>query len=1016
MPFYRGIYVRTRCVRSDAQMNDMDAFVFSTEDCSRKAVGRNETLFTAANGYLGLRGDYEEKEGCLHKGTYINGFYDTEPISYGEIAYGYAKNHETMLNLPDPKRIELAVNGKSFSTLRGVQSFRIFSDLKTGVMTRTVRRTEGKVSYSVRAERLVSFTHKTCAAIRYTVTALCSAGSPLSVSLTSGIDTSVSNISAKEDPRIGAKFSSRPLIVDSRSSKNGSLSFSAHTRSSALSLYGTVMQSLSINGIDIAPVKTTEADGVYETYDFSLKAGESAVLVKFISYDTASAQKSAAEAQSFAKAGFAHAENEQRSYLSHFWKTAYMHIDGGSDDEKAVNFNIFHLLQSVGKDGRTSIAAKGLTAEGYEGHYFWDSEAYVSPVFTYIRPDIARSLFAYRARTLPLAKERAAEMSLKGALYPWRTISGRETSAYYPAGTAQYHIDADIVFALQRYLTAAGCPSDDSDPLTKDDICAVAVETARMWMSLGSRIPEKGGRFCINEVTGPDEYSACVDNNAYTNLMARENLLIGIAIAKKYGAASDAEIAQWQSAADDMYIPFDSAAGIYPQDDSFMTRSDWDFENTPKQNYPLLLHYHPLVIYRHRVLKQPDLVLAQFLLSSRFGRAEKIRNFLFYEKYTTGDSSLSCCIQCIAACEAFDIPKAQSYFNQTVRMDIADINGNTKDGIHTACMAGSWMAVVYGFAGFRDYGGNWSFNPQLPSSWHGLSFSLCIRDTVLEVGFTKERASYTLRTNGARTGDAGTRERDVQTDGNRNDALHGTKSSELKLTHRNTAFTLHIGETKEFDLRPALKAVLFDLDGVITDTAELHFRAWKALAEKYSLAFDRSMSGRMSGRSRIDSLDLLLAENNVSWTQERRAAAADEKNGFYVASLSTLTPNDILPGVTKLIDDLKKRGIKCVLASASKNAPLVLKKLGLAKCFDAVVDPAAVQKGKPEPDIYIKAAELSGEWYTDCIGIEDAQSGIDAIKKAGMQAVGIGKSLRGADILVGDTTELSADFLISKLC
>jgi alpha,alpha-trehalose phosphorylase len=974
-------------------MKDTDTLVFFTEDHGQKPAGRNETLFTTANGYLGLRGDYEEKEGCLHKGTYINGFYDTEPITYGESAYGYAKNHETILNLPDPKHIELSVNGKPFSTLRNVQSFRMSLDFRTGVMTRTVRcvRDDG-TAYTVCAERLVSFIHKTCAAIRYTVTSDAPSGSPLPVNIASGIDTTASNVSAEEDPRVGAKFSSRPLVVDSSAAENGTLSFSAHTRNSGLSLYGTVIQSVSADGRSVPPEKKETAGGPYGEYSFRLEPGGSAVLVKFISYDISSAEESSAHAAAFARAGFAQAENEQREYLSRFWKTAYMHIDGNIEDEKAVNFNTFHLLQSAGKDGRSSIAAKGLTAEGYEGHYFWDSEAYACPVFTYIQPDIACSLLAYRAHILPLAEERAAEMSLKGALYPWRTISGHETSAYYPAGTAQYHIDADIMFALNKYLTAAGYPPENSGQLTEKDICAMAVGTARMWMSLGSFIPEKSGMFCINEVTGPDEYTACVDNNAYTNLMARENLRISVRIAEKYHAVSDEEIGQWKNAADSMYIPFDEPAGIYPQDDSFMAKADWDFALTPPENYPLLLHYHPLVIYRHRVLKQPDLVLAQFLLSGLFSRAEKIRNFLFYEKYTTGDSSLSHCIQCIAACEASDIPKAESYFNKTVRMDIEDINGNTADGIHTACMAGSWMAVVYGFAGFRDYGGNWSFNPQMPGTWRSLSFALRISGMRLELSFTKEHASYTLRTDGTQT-DSG--------------------SQKLTLTHRNIRFTLHDGETKDFDLRPTVKAVLFDLDGVITDTAELHYRAWKTLAEKYGLSFDRAMSSRMSGRSRSDSLDLMLAENNASWTQEQKDAAADEKNKIYVDSLSALTPEDILPGITKFIGGLKEHGVKCILASASRNAPLVLEKLGLAACFAAVVDPSQLQKGKPEPDIYLKAAELSGEWYTDCVGIEDAQSGIDAIKKAGIRAVGVGKNLRGADILVNSTAELSLNMLAS---
>jgi beta-phosphoglucomutase len=968
-------------------MNKGESLAFSTTEYGPSYTGRNETLFTTANGYLGFRGDYEEKEGCVHKGTYINGFYDTEPITYGESAFGYAKNHETILNLPDPKHIELTVNGTRFSTVSdAVQSFKMLLDFRTGIMTRTVLCTlpDGR-SYTMRSERLVSFVHKTCAAIRYTVTAATVPSGSLDVTLLSGIDTAAANISADEDPRVGAKFSSKPLIIDSSSAERGTLSFTAHTRMSRLSLTGTVIQILDAgDGAEIKTESRNTETGPYESYSFSLGEGKQAVLTKYISYDTASG--SAESVRTFASAGFKKAEEEHRAYLSRFWETAYMETGSCTEDELAVNFNLFHLLQSAGKDGTSSIAAKGLTAEGYEGHYFWDTEAYVCPVFTYVQPDIAQSLLAYRARILPLAKKRAEEMSMKGALFPWRTISGNETSAYFPAGTAQYHIDADIMFALNKYLTAAGMPQGETERLSEKDICSIAVETARMWISLGSFIPEKGGAFCINEVTGPDEYTACVNNNAYTNLMARENLRTSILIAERYHAVSGAETAQWKRAADSMYIPFDESAGIYPQDDSFMEKADWDFAHTPKENYPLLLHYHPLVIYRYRVLKQPDLVLAQFLLSGQFTRAEKIRNFLFYEKYTTGDSSLSHCIQCIAACEASDIPKAVSYFNKTARMDIADINGNTNDGIHTACMAGSWMAVVYGFAGFRDYGGRWSFNPQLPEKWTNLSFSLRILGMRLEVRFTKDEASYTLHADGC-----------------------GQKG--LALTHRNVTFLLHDGQTETFSLRPSLKAVLFDLDGVITNTAELHYRAWKTIAEKHGLSFNKEISAEMSGRSRADSLELLLRKNNAEWTAEEKDAAADEKNKLYVSSLASLSSADILPGIQKLLEQLRQKHIKCVLASASRNAPFILEKLGIASCFDAVVDPALLQKGKPEPDIYIKAAELSGKWYTDCIGIEDAQSGIDAVKKAGIRAAGVGRMLHGADVLVDDTAGLTFEVI-----
>ncbi|AEE15870.1 beta-phosphoglucomutase [Treponema brennaborense] len=1035
-------------------------------------AARSETLFTVANGTFGLRGDYEERAGCFHKGTYINGFFDSEPIVYGESAFGYAKEHQTLLNVPDPKNVELTVNGHPFSLDSGtVASFSQTLDFRSGLMTRLVDwiAPDG-TCVRIRSERLVPFTRSTCAAIRYDVTVTGHAGDsghaddsgqtgdrqPVTVRIESAVDASVRNLSAEDDPRVGAKFSSAPLLIDRLSAVPAEtdgfdvVSFGAHTRNSGLLLAGTVLSRYSVfeaggahtaDAVDVCDATEVAAEAEFTdsgecsvcggrgciARTFSLAAGQSVRLEKFISYDTARRSDSASNkkqsgsrngepqdgtqtgeqdaplaafamvhASEAASAGFPALCREQRAYLDDFWRTAAVSIGADSESERAVRFSLFHLLQSAGKDGRTSIAAKGLTAEGYEGHFFWDSEAYVCPVFTYLKPSVAASLLRFRIGTLPAARERAAQMNAAGALFPWRTIDGAETSAYFPAGTAQYHINADIMFALNRLLTAvpggAGIPERDTAEL--------AAETARMWMSLGSYIPEKGGRFCINEVTGPDEYTACVNNNAYTNLMARENLRISAALCAHAGSGvSEAERESWLRAADSMYVPYDAASGVYPQDDSFMEKAPWDFAGTPPDHYPLLLHYHPLVIYRYRVLKQPDLVLAQFLLPDQFSLAEKIRNFRFYEPYTTGDSSLSHCIQSIMACEIGDGDKAERYFRRTVAMDIADEHGNTRDGIHTACMAGSWMALVYGFAGFRDYGGKWRFAPQLPRSWTSLSFSLLLRGQRLTVEILPDSVTYSL-------GSPDAAERPPES--------ASSFIPALSFFHRNRAVTLRCGESRSFSLRSELKAVLCDLDGVITDTAELHYQAWQKIANRYGLHFDRAVNEKLRGVSREASLELILAHNrriSVSsggeeWTPERIKRAAAEKNGVYVSLLENLGPADILPGIAPLFTELRERGIKIILASASANAPEVCRRLGITERFDAIVDPASVKMMKPEPDIFLAAAALAGVWHTDCVGIEDAQAGIDALNAAGIKSVGIGAALRGADLTVCDTSLL----------
>lgn len=950
----------------------MDTMSFGYEEYDPSQTPHNETLFTLANGYLGLRGDFEEASGTYHKGTYINGFYDSEPIVYGESAFGFALNHETILNLPDPKRIEAEVGGLPFSLSSGevVKTSRLL-DYRSGILTRMIewRSAHGDL-VRITTQRMVSFVEKHCAFITYTVEALTPG---VSLKLTSYLDIGARNRSSKEDPRVGSKFSSNPLVVEHFSIEEETLNFSAKTRNSGLSLYGSAVHTTSKEALEVLPSDRDLA----LSYTYKLEKGEAVTLNKFIAYTTED-DSAPFRAKRSAQEGFASYARQQEAFLSEFWNVARIQIEGDKSSEQALQFNIFHLLQSCGRDGKTSMAAKGLTGEGYEGHYFWDTEAYALPMFCYLKPEMAKALLDYRYTILPKARKRARTMSLAGALFPWRTISGEECSAYYPAGTAQYHIDADILYAVEKYLGATGEEAPAS-------YVEMAIESARMWLSLGCFIE---GEFCINEVTGPDEYTACVNNNAYTNLMAQNNLRFAIELVELYQkkdrmlplTLESGELASWKEAARAMKIPFDKKLGIYAQDDCFLNKADWPFATTPREKHPLLLHFHPLVIYRHRVLKQPDLVLAQFFLSGLFSKAERIRNFSFYEPYTTGDSSLSHCIQSIMAGDALLPEKAWSYFKKTVRLDIDDIQGNTEDGIHTASMAGSWMATIYGFAGFRDWKGGFSFDPKLPSTWNALSFSLILRASLLKVDVTPSEVTYTLAT-----------------------------GKDLSLVHRSESFILKGGESRTFSLKPTLQGVLFDLDGVLCDTAHLHYKAWKEVSDENLLHFDREVNKGLLGVSREASLQVILDHNETVWPQERRDEVLRRKNELYVASLGSITPRDLFPGVLHLLSDLKQQGIKIALASASRNARTVCEKLGILEHFDAIVDISSVQMPKPEADIFLAASEQIEVWYTNCIGVEDAKAGIEAIKRAGMKAVGIGSEsdLPGADLVVKETKELN---------
>ena len=729
------------------------------------------------------------------------------------------------------------------------------------------------VPVSARSRRLASFPRPAVAVLRYEVEArrACKAH------LESFLDGSVRNRASEAgDPRVGSHLDADPIAWSRIEASDGGLLLAGTTKRSRLGLAVRVLHDCRSGAALLESDASVQGECIVARFDArlcaslcsSLEALSLFRLDKFIAVASGKAaeleslveevMKAAAEARD---AGFDTLAAEQRDYLSRFWAGSDVRIEGDPSMEEGLRFNIFHLLQSAGRDGKTNIAAKGLSGEGYEGHYFWDTEIYALPFFTYEEPEIARALVGYRIGILDKARERAAELGLPGALFPWRTIDGEETSAYFPAGTAQFHIDADVAYALCRYARSSG-----DEQVMLDGGSELLFETARTWMALGFFNPRKAGRFCIPCVTGPDEYTALVDNNAYTNLMAESNLRRAAEAAESFAASrpeeyralaarlclDEAEIALWRRAADLMYVPYDKETGIVPQDDEFMDRPAWDIGATPKEEFPLLLHHHPLMIYRRRVLKQPDTVLAMFLRHERFSLAEKMRNFRFYETLTTGDSSLSHCIQGIAAAECGLVGSAYAYFAKTARMDLDDIHGNSRDGVHIAAMAGSWLSVVYGFAGMREEADCLSFRPSLPPAWSRLSFSIAYRGSRLSCSYSTESSAYRL-----------------------------TIGPALSIEHEGKRYRLEPGRTLEIDERPRPLAWVFDLDGVIADTAVLHFRAWKRLADELGLGFDEERNELLKGVSRMDSLRIILGDRSADYDESGLEDLAERKNGYY---------------------------------------------------------------------------------------------------------------------------------------
>jgi alpha,alpha-trehalose phosphorylase len=711
-------------------------------------LAQSESVFALANGYVGWRGNLEEGEPHGLPGSYLNGVYEVRPLPYAESAYGLPETGQTVINVTNGKLIRLFVDDEPFDVRAGeLRAHERLLDFRAGVLHRRAEWVSpaGK-RVRVSSTRLVSFTQRSVAAICYEVEPL---AVPARVAVQSEL---VANeqlpAPASADPRMAAALDS-PLAGDYQNA-DGTVVVLTHTTRFSGQNVAAAMEHL----IDGPPGVLVESrvfpDGGLVTAATRLQPGQKLRVIKFVAYGSSGERSlTAVRDQSWAALSAARHSGwdgllaEQRAYLDDFWDRADVEIDGDTEVQQAVRFALFHVLQAGARAETKPIPAKGLTGPGYDGHAFWDTETFVLPVLTLTAPDAAANALRWRHYTLPMAIERAAQHGRKGALFPWRTIAGQECSAYWPAGTAAFHINADIADAVIRYVDATGDEAFDRGPGMD-----LLTHTARLWASLGH--PDAQGRFRIDGVTGPDEYSAVVDNNVYTNLMARQNLLAAAETAKRYPNRArelgiDAEESgRWRDAAEQMFIPYDQTLGVHPQDEDFTRHEVWDFVGTPLEKNPLLLHFPYFDLYRKQVVKQAALVLAMYLCPDAFTAEEKARNFDYYEQLTVRDSSLSACTQAVMAAEVGQVELAFDYLGEAALMDLRDLEHNTRDGVHIASLAGAWIALVGGFGGLRHQDGTVAFAPRLPQALSRLSFTILIRGRRLRVEATHTAATYYL--------------------------------------------------------------------------------------------------------------------------------------------------------------------------------------------------------------------------------------------------------------------------------
>ncbi len=728
-----------------------------------KHEGRAETIFSLSNGFLGVRGTFEEGRPSLSPATLVNGFHETWPIEHAEEAYGLARTGQTIVNVPDATVLRLYLDDEPlFLPVARMPEYRRVLDMRTGVLSRDLHwSTPSGKQVRIRSQRLVSFEHRHLMAMTYEIIVEDDFAPVTVVSKVinrQDIQPEDEPRRRPTDPRLARQFASRVLNAEHVDSDDHRLLLGYRTSNSRMTL-----------GVGVDHLVETEADheislaldGDLSRFVVTADA-RPGVPIRITKYATYQRSRSVPPQELLDRCGRTldravrdgpdRLLDSQREHLGRFWERADVRVrvrENQARTQQAIRWNLFQLAQATLRVEGEGVPAKGLTGQAYEGHYFWDTEIYVLPFLAYTESRIARTLLRVRHSMLDQARARARDLSQRGALFPWRTINGEEASAYYQAGTAQYHIDADIAHAIRKYVDVRG----DMEILSEIG-GEILVETARLWEDLGFYGDD--GEFHIYGVTGPDEYTTVVNDNTFTNLMARLNLNYAVSAVRRleeerpeeYHALVHSvglepeEVEAWERAAKAMHIPYDEERGMNPQDRSFLQRERWDLEGTPREHFPLLLHYHPLVIYRHQVIKQADVVLAMFLLGNEFNEDEKRRNFYYYDSITTGDSSLSAGVQSIVAAEIGDEAKALEYFHYALMMDLGDVAGNVSDGVHVACTGAVWQALVFGFGGVRDFDGRLAIDPRTPEAWESLAFPIRFRGRQLRIRLTHECETY----------------------------------------------------------------------------------------------------------------------------------------------------------------------------------------------------------------------------------------------------------------------------------
>jgi alpha,alpha-trehalose phosphorylase len=984
-------------------------------DQSRNEIA--ESIFSLANEYMGTRGNFEE--GLLTdtlEGCYIGGVFAKEKLHYNWKRTGFPTYENSMIHTTNWLQIKIYVDGEEFDMLESRYSdFYRELDMKQGLLKRElIFETSTGLLTKLKWERFLSLSNRHLGAISLNIVAL---NHTQPVRILVGLDSTKENRDLSNSQKHSQPLYSRCNADD----------LALLMRINSTGQYYIHRMYVTTKDIDYEKEEyRSEERSIYYGFTFIPKQGQVHTVTKLVSVWTSrdagypyglipkeeSATKIDLETeqevvqflveksqelldQHNSNSDYELLKNAHIQQMAETWEMLDVEIKGDGLSQQGIRYNMFQLLGTYrGNDPYLNIGAKGFTGEHYWGRTFWDSESYCLPYYLLTNPKSALNLLMYRYNTLDKARARAKEFGLKGACYPWTTVDGSEDCAFWQYYN-ELHINAIIPYAIYLYTNVTG----DREYLFSKGV-EVLIEQARFWVSRSVYVPHRNG-YAVNRVTGPDEYQQLVNNNYYTNYMAKWTLeysLQSLAELKESDSASyealclrinfnPVEIDDFKRVASKMLLPYSKEYNVFPQDDMFFDLDPCFREELSRDDTPIEYKWPIDLFTRVDVIKQPDVLMLMFLFREKFTMQEKIDNYRFYEQRTVHGSSLSPCIHSILASEIGRSQQAYSYYLWASRVDLDNFNNNTENGLHISAMAGTWLNIVFGFGGLVISETEMKFRPTIPDSWDQYAFKINYRGRVIELKVNHKEVFCSLL------------------DG----APVKIQVYEQELYVNDEIQRVPI--SKKFSEKTLLRGVIFDLDGVITDTALCHYLAWKEIANQEGIYFDEVINERLKGISRAESLNVIVEGSNRTYSDQELRMLATQKNERYIKLLDNLSSEDILPGIEEFIHILKNEGVKVAICSASKNTDFILEKLAIKELFDVVITGNHVSKSKPDPEGMLLAANRLGLQPTECLVIEDAFEGIEAANAAGMKSIGIGEKLKlhNAGYVLHKTQHLSLE-------